>query len=346
MWGNSSTEQFSSVAGSLNTTRPASHSITPQAPVPVAVPVHVPDPVHLVSSEKTPGFASSQTVTEQKQKVSQMSSADRNPDSASLQLKSALGLSSLGTKKASWRGDETQSDKVSFLSIQAEQLVQEVQNPPDKLHASTSNNSVGWHVQTNNSQKAPALSLREIMLQEETTQSRNNSGITPAARGNSWAAKASNLSSGPSYISAPVNVVRSSVTAPTSTTSNATNGLRISSLTNQIEVSTHTAVSVSACTDDEEDISDSGMSREFANWCATQLTKITGNKDLTLVKFCLSVESTAEIREILAANLGSTPQVSNFATEFIKKSGEKTNFNPRTKSDPDKKMTKKKKGAK
>lgn len=345
MWGTSSTaEQFSIGTVTLNPTRPASHAISAQAPVPAQI--QAPDLVNLVSSEKTPDFTTTHTVIEQKQKISQTSSTDRAPDSASLQLKSVLGLATLGTKKASWGGDETQSDKVSFISIQAEQLVQEVQNPSDKLHASTSNTPAGWHVQTSNSQKAPALSLREIMLQEATTQSRNNSGISPVARGNSWAAKASNLSSGPSYTSTPVNLVRSSLTASTSTLSNATNGSRMVSLMNQTEVSPHAAVSVSACAGDEEDISDSGMSREFANWCATQLTKITGNKDLTLVKFCLSVGSTAEIREILAANLGSTPQVSNFATEFIKKSGEKANFDPRSKSDLDKKITKKKKGVK
>ena len=68
------------------------------------------------------------------------------------------------------------------------------------------------------------------------------------------------------------------------------------------------------------------MTQEFSDWCSNQLLKIKGNGDLTLVSFCLTIDSAAEIRETLAAYLGSTPQVSQFATEFIKKKEDRENL--------------------
>ena len=41
--------------------------------------------------------------------------------------------------------------------------------------------------------------------------------------------------------------------------------------------------------------------------------------DLTLMDFLFSLESSADIREYMGAYLGSSPQVSQFATEFIKR---------------------------
>ena len=51
------------------------------------------------------------------------------------------------------------------------------------------------------------------------------------------------------------------------------------------------------------------------------MQKINGSDDLTLVQFCLTLTDSDEIRQYLTAYLGSTPQVNNFATEFIKKKG-------------------------
>jgi hypothetical protein len=41
--------------------------------------------------------------------------------------------------------------------------------------------------------------------------------------------------------------------------------------------------------------------------------------DLSLIQVCYSMQSAVDIREYLADYLGSTPQVSLFATEFIKR---------------------------
>ena len=49
--------------------------------------------------------------------------------------------------------------------------------------------------------------------------------------------------------------------------------------------------------------------------------KLNGTDDLTLVSFCMTLNDAVEIRQYLTTYLGSTPQVNNFATEFINKKG-------------------------
>ncbi|TMW57354.1 hypothetical protein Poli38472_003279 [Pythium oligandrum] len=63
----------------------------------------------------------------------------------------------------------------------------------------------------------------------------------------------------------------------------------------------------------------SSVSSDFMSWCAKQLKSINGSDDLTLVEYCATLEDPGEIREYLAAYLGSTPKVSAFATEFIQR---------------------------
>lgn len=69
----------------------------------------------------------------------------------------------------------------------------------------------------------------------------------------------------------------------------------------------------------KDDFGGSGMTSEMADWCQSHLKKITGSDDMTLALFCMSCESNVEIREYMASYLGSTPQVSAFATEFIRR---------------------------
>ncbi|CAM9814704.1 unnamed protein product [Choristocarpus tenellus] len=61
------------------------------------------------------------------------------------------------------------------------------------------------------------------------------------------------------------------------------------------------------------------MSPDTALWASQQLKKITGKDDLTLLEFCMSLTDASEIRQYIAAYLGSTPQVSSFATEFLQR---------------------------
>lgn len=51
------------------------------------------------------------------------------------------------------------------------------------------------------------------------------------------------------------------------------------------------------------------MSHAMVAWASQQLRKINGKDDLTLLEFCMSLTDASEIRQYLAAYLGSTPEV-------------------------------------
>ena len=55
------------------------------------------------------------------------------------------------------------------------------------------------------------------------------------------------------------------------------------------------------------------------DWASGELQKLRGNRDLTLVHFCMTLQASADIREYMREFLGSTPAVSSFASEFIKR---------------------------
>ena len=79
----------------------------------------------------------------------------------------------------------------------------------------------------------------------------------------------------------------------------------------------------------------SKISSEFMGWAVKQVKTIDSNANVTLLEYCASVEDPGEIREYLAAYLGSTPRVSAFATEFIQRkrtqrSGKKSPGHPDT----------------
>jgi len=63
------------------------------------------------------------------------------------------------------------------------------------------------------------------------------------------------------------------------------------------------------------------MSPALEKWCKEKMQQINGSDDLTLVAFCMTLNDANEIRQYLTTYLGLTPQVNNFATEFINKRG-------------------------
>lgn len=66
------------------------------------------------------------------------------------------------------------------------------------------------------------------------------------------------------------------------------------------------------------------MTPALESWCKDQMRKLSGSDDLTLIAFCMTLSDPVEIKGYLTAYLGSTPQVNNFATEFInRKNGTK-----------------------
>jgi len=58
---------------------------------------------------------------------------------------------------------------------------------------------------------------------------------------------------------------------------------------------------------------------DLMRWCQQELRKMSMNTDATLMEFCYTLESPADIREYMRNYLGSTPQVSAFASEFIRR---------------------------
>ncbi len=59
------------------------------------------------------------------------------------------------------------------------------------------------------------------------------------------------------------------------------------------------------------------MSEEMRRWCASHVKKL--GADMSLIEFCFTLRDAADIREYLRDYLGSTPQVSAFASEFIQR---------------------------
>ena len=86
------------------------------------------------------------------------------------------------------------------------------------------------------------------------------------------------------------------------------------------------------------------MTPTFESWCKEQMQKLNGTDDLTLVSFCMTLVDKDEIRQYLTAYLGSSPQVNNFATEFIKRKSGDTSQNEWESAGGPKKGRKKKGG--
>mmetsp|Transcript_7748 Transcript_7748/g.11686 ORF Transcript_7748/g.11686 Transcript_7748/m.11686 type:complete len:912 (+) Transcript_7748:77-2812(+) len=79
-----------------------------------------------------------------------------------------------------------------------------------------------------------------------------------------------------------------------------------------------------------------GMPPDMANWAKSELKQLGGSQDITLLDFCMSVADASEVREVLAAYLGSTPKVSSFASNFLsRKAAAKKNVGKGTKGGND-----------
>lgn len=157
--------------------------------------------------------------------------------------------------------------------------------------------------------EAPNSSLKDIM-KEEISQKRNKEDSQTVVKipGSSWAAKAM---VGTTVVPSTANSssdVKKIVVSEKASASDDTKPQNSASVRN-IEIKKG---------NDKSDFGGKVMNKEMADWCSGQLKKINGTEDLTLMQFCMSLKSAVEIREYLAEYLGSSPQVTNFATEFIR----------------------------
>ena len=60
-----------------------------------------------------------------------------------------------------------------------------------------------------------------------------------------------------------------------------------------------------------------GMSREFKTWCKSQLQKLSGSDDTTLVEYLMTLSNEDEIREHMSLYLGNSAKVKQFADGFL-----------------------------
>lgn len=165
-------------------------------------------------------------------------------------------------------------------------------------------------------QSKSSASLRDIMEQETSTSGEAVQGASgtsapaPARKGSSWAAKA-----GSTTFSAPEPVLiapkRAVVPAPAP--------IAQAAASSTVASVAPRAASKPAPSNSKEKSSFGGkeMSAEMTTWCAAQLKRINGSDDLTLLHFCMSLDSAADIREYLSEYLGSSPAVSFFAHKDI-----------------------------
>jgi hypothetical protein len=167
-------------------------------------------------------------------------------------------------------------------------------------------------------------SLKDIM-QSEAQQTIETSKDVPRSSAASWAAKlgiGSSLGSGPQPAQT-INEEKSSSSSSKPSTGRNTSPVDIwnqqSGELKSIPSKGSTAVTSGNTSKNKDDFGGSGMTSEMVDWCQAQLKKISGSDDMTLAELCMSCESSVDIREYMASYLGSTPQVSAFATEFIKR---------------------------
>jgi len=149
-----------------------------------------------------------------------------------------------------------------------------------------------------------AKSLKEIMKQEEQQLKQTPESARPAP--NSWAAKIGSGSSGGS-------------SAGLSSSSGATAAVQRSSAAQPTLKPQAAAQSQSK---PKELPVIRGMTPDMTEWCLSCIHKIMGPGFLGgtgLLEILVSLESPADIREIISETLGSVPQASLFASEFLSK---------------------------
>lgn len=158
----------------------------------------------------------------------------------------------------------------------------------------------------------PSTPLTEIMKEEINQQSqRKDSYSTERQKGSTWASKivagsgSLTLSSNQRSLPASSSTERAGPKSPGRAQTAAYNST--STVNNRGQSAWESTTSMN-----ESDFGGKKMSKELSDWCSVQLKAIKGIEDISLMEFCMSLSSAVEIRETLASNLGSTPQVRYF----------------------------------
>ena len=224
---------------------------------------------------------------------------------------------------------EIQNEEQQELIKQQQLLLQQQQQFQKRMHqqklddeaiaaaAKTVPLTWGNPVISNTNTTQSKLSLKDIMKEEQVSQ--------PAveSKPNSWAAKAkSSATSAPLSTAAAVSTLKTTLdphtdtkTAISATSTNTQNQdakLQNTEKGTSNKPSNESHPSTSATNKSSSEFGGKGMTNEFAEFCMTSMHRLNGSYDITLLEFCMSLKSPAEIREYLAAYLGSKPEVGAF----------------------------------
>lgn len=270
----------------------------------------------------------------------------------SSQLKSALGLPASPSNKggAVW-GSAPAAPAASSGSLKEIQEQEEKRRLAEEsvkkqstaaalaTAVATAPKWAGAAAPASQAKSASSQSLAEIMeLEKAQSQSQGATSVatSSAPAASSWAAKAAKVATSTgSYnalaASAPLKPVpiKTSTPAPVAVVAPAAApkrpGQEVESFWNFSDQKPAAAAPAAAPAESKSakpttpKASSDGMPAAVAEWCREQLRKMNQSDDLSLIQVCYSMQSAVDIREYLADYLGSTPQVSLFATEFIKR---------------------------
>jgi len=192
-----------------------------------------------------------------------------------------------------------------------------------------SNGPKGWSTPSSasDSNVSGAKSLQQIMS-EELTQKKTAEEVSPNVRNqpHSWASKASKLSGTnpvvhtvPTVLSRPAIPPAPVVTIPTQASSSTPPPLNSHQSSGSAVRSTSSNQLPANRAGSKSDFGGKAMSPDMSEWCSVQLRKLNISEDSSgVLDFCMSLKSAVEIRETLSTYLGSSAQITNFATEFIR----------------------------
>lgn len=217
--------------------------------------------------------------------VAASSSSSAAPSTASIQLKSFLGINA---SKALGMNNGPKGWSTAAA--------------PEAAAASTSSKS-----------------LQEIMS-EEMSQKKAVEEVAPVVRAqpNSWASKAAKSSGlNPTvHTAVPTVLARGAIPpAPSVTVPSRTSSASTDALTPPAAPVRSASAQAASRGPAKSDFGGKGMSREMAEWCSAQLRRLNASEDaMGVLDYCMSIKSSVDIRETLSTYFGSSPQVSTSMT--------------------------------
>ena len=204
-------------------------------------------------------------------------------------------------------GNAAQSSAPPLAQIQQEESKLAKQNQLKSLlgvptsapvKTSTPGPASGWTVN-----QGDKVSLKDIMQEESVSSSQQTK-----VNANSWAALAgaSQASMGLTSGAAPSQATKPVAKAPEKKVAVVTPTVVAPDVSSPRAVATAPKVS--------------NPTSDLIEWAVNQLNKVKPNSNMNdLIQYCVTLESAVELRETFGLYLGSTPQVSSFASEFIKR---------------------------